>query len=507
MGSVLAALLPTTAGISWLLSSSVKAALLLAASWLGAALLRRGTAAARHQIWALGVAGALLLPLLCRALPSLPLWLGPPTIGAGSSLLATAVFVTGGRTTSAGPAWPAWSSGLAVAWAAGALLVSLRFLRGHLAARRLSRAAQPAHAEAWLSARREAAASLAIAGEVGLGRSEAIGSPMTIGVLRPRVLLPAAADGWSPQRLRAVLMHELGHVRRHDTLIQLLAQVGCALYWWNPLAWLAAARLRIEREHACDDLVLGAGIRPSSYAADLLEVARCISPDEAAHAGAVCMVDLSWTEARLRRILDSTAPRGPLGARFRLAARGATLAFAVTLACTSAPLEVSPAAAPPSRAVALRTPLGRPLAPAEFVPAAEGEERKQVDEYVRAPRGSLSVGAPSVRDSGVTHAVRSPASAADRTLDLVAKEVESHMGDLKQCYERRLLVHPELSGMVVMHWNITATGEVSEMCVTEDTLGDAAVIACVNKLVEDSWFPPARGWVDVSFPFVFTAAP
>ncbi len=496
MGAALAELLPTTAGMWWLLSSSVKAALLLAMSWVGAVLLRRGTAAARHQIWALGVAGALLLPLLCRVLPSLPLPLGTPTIGADGSLLATAVVVTGGLTTGAAPSWPSW---LAVAWAAGALLVSLRFLRGHLAARRLSRAAEPAHAEAWLSARREAKTSLAMAGDVGLGRSEAIRSPMTIGVLRPRVLLPAAADGWSPQRLRAVLVHELGHVRRHDTLIQLGAQLVCALYWWNPLAWLAAARLRIEREHACDDLVLGAGVRPSSYAADLLEVARGISPDEAAHAGAICMVDLSWTEARLRRILDAAAPRRPLGARFRLASRGATLAFAATLACTSSPSAL-PATSGPSHAAA------------EVAPAAEEDESEAwgAKELGRASHGTLSLGAPSVRGSGDVVDFRPPAllPEGDIDLSLVAKEVKRHMGDLKQCYERRLLVHPELSGKVVMHWYIATDGKVAEQCVTEDTVGDEEVLSCVNKLVKECRFPtPSGSAVDISFPFVFKALP
>jgi hypothetical protein len=338
-----------------------------------------------------------------------------------------------------------------------------------------------------------------MAGDVGLGRSEAIRSPMTIGVLRPRVLLPAAADGWSPQRLHAVLVHELGHVRRHDTLIQLGAQLVCALYWWNPLAWLAAARLRIEREHACDDLVLGAGIRPSSYAADLLEVARCISPAEAAHAGAICMVDLSWTEARLRRILDSAAPRRPLGARFRLAAGGATLAFAVTLACTSA----SPA---------LPTPSGPPSAAAVVASAAEdeGEARKEAEPHERASRVTLSLGAPSVRGSGDSVAFRPPAlpPQGDLDLSLVAEEVKRHMGDLKQCYERRLLVHPELSGKVEIHWYLTTDGKVAEQCITEDTLGDEEVVACVNKLVKEARFPaPIGDAVDVSFPFVFSALP
>jgi hypothetical protein len=305
---------------------------------------------------------------------------------------------------------------------------------------------------------------------------------MTIGLLRPRVLLPAAADEWSPERLRAVLVHELGHVSRHDTVIQLAAQLGCALYWWNPLAWLAAARLRIEREHACDDLVLGAGIQPSSYAADILEVARSISMDAHAHAGAICMVDLSWTEARLRRILDATAPRRPLRARFRLAVRGLTLACAVTLACTSSPP-------------------GLPPSPTEVTPTvAHGGEPAPAP----ASLGTLSVGGPFVRGSDP---FRSPEIRGALDLSLVATEVKRHLGNLEQCYERRLAVEPALSGTVIIHWTIAATGKVTDACITEDTVGDREIIACVNKLVlEGGPFPAPRGGsVDVSLPFVFTA--
>ncbi|MES2640221.1 MAG: M56 family metallopeptidase [Myxococcota bacterium] len=480
MGPALAAFVPTAAGMAWLLSASVKAALVLAAAWVGAMLLRRSTAAARHQVWALGVAGALVLPLLCWALPSVPLSLGTPTSGAGRSLLATAVLLTGDGLTGDGltgdgltadgtpralPAWPAW---LALTWASGALLVSLRFLRGYLAAGRLWRAAAPANVEAWMSARRDAAAALGISRDVALGRSEAIGSPMTIGVLRPRVLLPAAADDWSPPRLRAVLLHELGHVRRHDTLIQLGAQVGCALYWWNPLIWLAAARLRVEREHACDDLVLGAGIRPSSYAADLLELARRFSTDGAANTGVVCMADPSGTEARLRRILDAAAPRRPLGASFQLGVRGATLAFSVTLACTSA----------------------APLAGATPSEASRGTS------------------APATSSSGLdwegnptSHTYRATSAASDSRF---SAELDRRMGALKQCYDRRLLVHPELSGVVITHWTIEPSGKVPESCVTEDSVGDAELAACVQKMVQMAWPAPSYGPIEVSLPFVFS---
>src|SRR5207244_6373507 len=94
--------------------------------------------------------------------------------------------------------------------------------------------------------------------------------PMTWGALRPVLLLPTEAAGWPAERLRAVLLHELAHVARHDYLTLTMAELAVALYWFHPLAWWAASRMRRERERACDDRVLAAGVAPSGYAAELL---------------------------------------------------------------------------------------------------------------------------------------------------------------------------------------------------------------------------------------------
>jgi len=97
--------------------------------------------------------------------------------------------------------------------------------------------------------------------------------------MRPLILLPEGAREWDDLRLRAVLLHESAHVRRRDCRAKYIAQASRAFLWWNPLAWMLAARLNHEQELACDDAVLSAGVAAKTYAAMLLEVARdCSSP-------------------------------------------------------------------------------------------------------------------------------------------------------------------------------------------------------------------------------------
>src|SRR5262249_60862855 len=97
-------------------------------------------------------------------------------------------------------------------------------------------------------------------------------------ILRYCLMLPAAAEHWSDEQLRSVVVHELAHVKRRDTMARLVAQIACSLHWFNPLVWLASWRLGVECERACDDLVLASGVRPSAYAGHLLEVVTGGSP-------------------------------------------------------------------------------------------------------------------------------------------------------------------------------------------------------------------------------------
>jgi hypothetical protein len=92
-------------------------------------------------------------------------------------------------------------------------------------------------------------------------------------MLRPKLMVPAAADSWSDERIRIVLGHELAHINRGDWLWHMAAAVTRAACWFNPLIWIACHRLHQESERACDDEVLRMGVGGREYAEHLLEVA------------------------------------------------------------------------------------------------------------------------------------------------------------------------------------------------------------------------------------------
>ena len=223
-------------------------------------------------------------------------------------------------------AWP-----LAV-WAAGSVAVLAWGLTGCASLWWMGRKAERIADPVWVEAARAAARRLGIRRAVTLLRGGPAAMPLTWGVLRPRLLLPEEADQWPEDRRRAVLLHELAHVRRRDCLTHWLGLAACSAYWFNPLAWYAAARLRAEREQACDDLVLEAGERPSDYAAQLLGVARTLRAARSLAPAAMAMARPSGLETRLTSILDARRNRrGPT--RWLVAAcLAAVLAASATLA-------------------------------------------------------------------------------------------------------------------------------------------------------------------------------
>jgi membrane carboxypeptidase/penicillin-binding protein len=150
------------------------------------------------------------------------------------------------------------------------------------------------------------------------------------------------------ERCRLVLVHELAHVRRRDVLVQAIADVACAIHWCNPLVWICARRLRVEREIAADDAVLAAGVRPSRYAEELVAVASSAMPS-----AALAMAERSSLETRVASILASRLARAPLAARGTAAVVAAGAALAAAAACTAPEVSAPKRGAPSS--VALRS--------------------------------------------------------------------------------------------------------------------------------------------------------
>jgi hypothetical protein len=153
--------------------------------------------------------------------------------------------------------------------------------------------------------------------------------PVVWGLLRVRLRLPAEAVEWSVEQQRSVLLHELAHIRRHDLVILTMTQFACALNWFNPLMWFAAWRLHIERERACDDLVLSAGIRPSTYAEHLVELVSRLRPAAWTRSCGLAMARKSSLEGRLLAVLSEKLNRR--GVSRALAAAALILGAAVAI--------------------------------------------------------------------------------------------------------------------------------------------------------------------------------
>ncbi len=211
---------------------------------------------------------------------------------------------------------------IAWVWGLGVCVVLLPFGVGCLRVSLLCRRAHRVTEDRWRDLLNELPHALGLRRSVRLLRSESTVGPLTGGVFRAFVLLPADSHNWSEERCRFVLMHELAHIKRSDVLIQWATRIVCAIYWFHPLIWYAARQLRIESERACDDLVLSTGMKPTNYAAQLVEIAANYRSPGWAAVSAMAMARPSQLEDRVRCLLDENRPR------FRLSFRAVGL-FAV----------------------------------------------------------------------------------------------------------------------------------------------------------------------------------
>jgi hypothetical protein len=347
------------ATLLWLLAAAASAVASRSAAW-------------RHRVWSLATLAALLLPAAALLLPKVRCGLIPPPTSVQEEPASTAHFPSqdsnfqantelhpataetlappmaadnageslpppGGESyqRSADLSLPSTTTDLAqrtgsprswrwlwlAVFATPATWQFFMLLRALAIARGLVARSQSITDDRALGQLRRWANDLGWSGAIGLRESSETAVPLCCGLWRPTVLLPRDWRAWSDEWLHAALGHEVAHIVRRDVAWQLLVRVACGLYWFHPLAWIAAWRMRVERELACDDVVLAAGQPPAAYARVLVELAgRLLTREAKAGADlALPMAAPSWLEQRVRAALAKEVSRLPVSRAARWA--------------------------------------------------------------------------------------------------------------------------------------------------------------------------------------------
>lgn len=351
--------------LKFLVDATIKSFVIFAVAGLFGFMLRRRSAAVRGLVWSLAILGCLIMPFFSLTLPQWEVGILPATSeGFGldrwennrqvatspvpitpQSLQSTTASSTQAAPTQVPPksltnesnapqldtsgtgfASLHWTDWLVVCWAGGTLFLLVRLIVGigtvwHISTRSNHFNGSISHMPSnWKR-------------PVSVRQSEAVTVPMVWGLFRPVILLPADADRWQPEQRRAVLLHELAHIQRQDWLMQTIAQIACAVYWFNPLVWFAARQMRTEVERACDDHVLNAGYQSTDYAQHLVDIVRNIKATGIAKQSAVAMARSSKIEGRLRMVLAENRNRRPM-------TKIAVAIGMLTLTCFAVPMGV-----------------------------------------------------------------------------------------------------------------------------------------------------------------------
>jgi len=237
----------TPEAILWLLAQwAIRATALAAAAGAVLWILKIKDASVQLAAWTAVLVGILLIPLAGFVAPPIPIPV--PTLRAGD-VPAQQMVIPGSTVDQMSPDLPnpatppasdpratatlRWQILLAGLWAVVAAAMLSRLLIALSLSYRLSQAIQPI--------------------QPGVAESPAVTVPVTLGLVRPVIVLPSGWRGWEPWKLQAVLAHERAHVERRDPLCQAASSVYRSLCWFHPLAWWLHRHLAELAEAASDD--------------------------------------------------------------------------------------------------------------------------------------------------------------------------------------------------------------------------------------------------------------
>lgn len=309
-----------TAELGWLhlvYEYLIKSTIVLTLALILILLFRRRSASLRHFVLSLSLAGLLLLPVLSYLglgweTGLLPAKTGPASLNfaipladfpgdhvAGGrelknvSLLSIGTVITPEESAHLGLAQDKavrsslnFMSALPFIWSAGLVIILLRLAAGIYGAFRLTREGETVRDPRWRVLLDRFLAVLHLRRKVRLKSHRQVLVPLTWGFIKPVVLIPEGNEDWTEEQRSSALIHELWHVKRADFLVMVLVRLSLAVFWLNPLSWVVFRRLKNEQEEACDELVLRTGIKPSTYAANLLSF-KCAAGSRLGHFAAL----------------------------------------------------------------------------------------------------------------------------------------------------------------------------------------------------------------------------
>jgi hypothetical protein len=341
-----------------ILQWSIRALLLVLGTGLLVTALRIRGASALHRAWTAAMLAMLLLPLWTQWGPSVTVPVLPaarerttPAEVRPSSVMPPEEMSPAPLTEPSQPVpqptRPNWQQLLAAVYLAGVAVMLARLTLGLLQVRTMMHAVRETE---------------------GFATSPLCAAPVTIGWLRPVLLLPDDWRTWPATKLDAVLIHEREHMRRRDPLVQGLALFNRCVFWFHPLAWWLERKLAALAEEACDTAVLTRGHSAPDYARYLIEMARSVNETGARlqWAGAV-EFSAGKLSRRVRRIMD--APPAVAMSRAKSLTAGSLCVLMLTglLACNLGPRSSSS----PARAVINDRQWGRQFSDAEVSKAAQ----------------------------------------------------------------------------------------------------------------------------------------
>ena len=319
-------------GLTLLSEYLIKSSVILSISIMLAFILRKKSAGLRHLVLSAFLIGLLLLPILSTVSTGWETKLLPAWQTTGAATLTTDSLIPNMNDSSMalGASFvdsevpkhvaaqkksrsffsmvlsklkPLFGLTALLVWIVGSAFLFVRIVFGLYGTSRLTQEGQNMQDSLWRRLLNRFLEAVSLRRKINLMSHGKTMVPLTWGVIKPIVMMPAESENWSENQRSTALYHELSHIKRGDYLVMMLARISRAIYWFNPLSWIVLGMIKREQEKACDELVLKAGIKPSTYAENLLFIRNSVSGHWNPPAAVLGAMNKSHLNDRLTTIL------------------------------------------------------------------------------------------------------------------------------------------------------------------------------------------------------------